>query len=130
MDLTITIVDGRLHTTIYEKEQNLYLHIPPHSSHPKGVLTGLIFGQVLLIQHLCSASTDTDNKICEFYKQLHHRGHDNDSLQPLFSHAEENAAAYMGRSTEEKERLRKLKKVSSNKQIHFHLQYHPEDPPS
>jgi hypothetical protein len=68
MDLTITIVDGKLHSTIFEKEQNLYLYIPPHSSHPKGVLTGLIFGQVLRIRRLCSTSTDADNKICEFYE--------------------------------------------------------------
>jgi hypothetical protein len=73
---------------------------------------------------------DADNKIREFYERLRHRGHDDDSLQPLFRHAEENAAVYMGRSEEEKERLRKLKKISSNKQIYFHLQYHPEDPPS
>ncbi|KAL7502742.1 hypothetical protein ACHAXN_000909 [Cyclotella atomus] len=68
MDLTITIVDGKLHCTIYKKEQNLYLYIPPNSSHPKGVLTGLIFGQVLRIRRLCSTPTDTDNKIREFYE--------------------------------------------------------------
>lgn len=54
MDLTITIVNGRLETTLFEKEQNLYLYIPPHSSHPRGVFTGLIFGQVLRIRRLCS----------------------------------------------------------------------------
>ena len=54
MDLTISIVDGRLNTIIYKKYQNLYLYIPPSSSHPKGVLTGLIFGQVLWIRRLCS----------------------------------------------------------------------------
>lgn len=130
MDLTISIVNGRLHTTIYEKEQNLYLYIPPHSSHPKGVLTGLIFGQVLRLRRLCSASTDADNKIQQFYERLRHRGHNDESLLPLFRRAEENAATYMSRSDEEKERLRKLKKIASNKQIYFHLQYHPEDPPS
>jgi hypothetical protein len=130
MDLTISIFDGRIHTTIYEKEQNLYLYIPPHSSHPKGVLTGLIFGQVLRLRRLCSDHMDADNKIREFYKRLRRRGHEDDSLQPLFRRAEENAATYMNRSDEDKERLCKLKKIASNKQIYFHLQYHPEDPPS
>eukprot|EP00956_Cyclotella_meneghiniana_P007749 scaffold10339_cov41-Cyclotella_meneghiniana.AAC.5 len=54
MDLTISIVDGKIETTIFEKSQNLYLYIPPHSSHPRGVLTGLIFGQVLRFRHLCT----------------------------------------------------------------------------
>jgi hypothetical protein len=49
MDLTITISDTKLIATFYEKPQNLYLYIPPQFSHPKGVLTGLILGQVLRI---------------------------------------------------------------------------------
>eukprot|EP00956_Cyclotella_meneghiniana_P009912 scaffold13696_cov36-Cyclotella_meneghiniana.AAC.2 len=75
MDLTITIVDGKIETTIFEKAQNLYLYIPPHSSHPRGVLTGLICGQVLRFCRLCSKRSDTNKKIQEFAKGLMDRGH-------------------------------------------------------
>jgi hypothetical protein len=60
MDMTITIVDGKFETTLYEKVDNLYLYIPAHSSHLRGVFTGLIFGQVLRICHLCSKKSDAD----------------------------------------------------------------------
>ena len=63
MDLTISIEDGRAITTLYKKKRNLYLYIPPHSSHPKGVLTGLVFGQILRVRRLCSNKADADAKI-------------------------------------------------------------------
>ncbi|KAL7503236.1 hypothetical protein ACHAXN_001050 [Cyclotella atomus] len=130
MDLTITIVNGHLETTLFEKEQNLYLYIPPHSSHPRGVFTGLIFGQVLRIRRLCSKQSDADNRIKQFYSRLLARGHSNDFLQPLFCRAEENASNYLSRSPEERERLRVQKKTQSSDQVFFHLQFHPENPPS
>ena len=50
MDLTIKVSNNRLITTLYEKAMNLYLYIPPHSSHPPGVLSGLVYGNVFRIQ--------------------------------------------------------------------------------
>eukprot|EP00956_Cyclotella_meneghiniana_P038079 scaffold148520_cov43-Cyclotella_meneghiniana.AAC.2 len=49
MDLTISIDNGRsrIITPLYEKDLNLYLYIPPFSSHPCGVFTGTISGQIL-----------------------------------------------------------------------------------
>eukprot|EP00956_Cyclotella_meneghiniana_P015303 scaffold23289_cov74-Cyclotella_meneghiniana.AAC.1 len=70
MDLTISIVNGRIETTLFEKAQNLYLYIPPHSSHPKGVTTGLIMGQVLRIRRLCSKRADANEKIKQFASKL------------------------------------------------------------
>eukprot|EP00804_Cyclotella_cryptica_P028046 CCRYP_003881-RA/>CCRYP_003881-RA protein AED:0.30 eAED:0.70 QI:0/-1/0/1/-1/0/1/0/152 len=60
-------------TTLYEKPQKLYLYIPPHSSHPKGVLIGLIFGQVLCIQCLCLLQQDADKHIQDLLRGSSHR---------------------------------------------------------
>lgn len=130
MDLTISIVDGRFETTLYEKEMNLYLYIPPHSSHPRGVFTGLVFGQVLRIRRLCSKTDDADMKIGQFFTRLLARNHTGETLEPLFRRAEENAANYLHRSPEQHEAIRQQKAAESSSQVFFHLQYHPEDPPS
>jgi hypothetical protein len=130
MDLTITIVDGRLETTLFEKAMNLYLYLPPHSSHPRGVFTGLIFGQVLRIRRLCSHKKDADEKILEFFHRLLARGHTQEAIGPLFDKAEANARAYMQLSPEERERVKQQKALDAHNQVFLHLQYHPNDPQS
>jgi hypothetical protein len=49
MDMTIRIEGERLVTTINAKPMALYQYIPPNSCHPPGILTGLVFGQILWI---------------------------------------------------------------------------------
>ena len=109
---------------------NLYLYLPPHSSHPQGVFTGLIFGQVLRIRRLCTHKQDADEKILEFFNRLLARGHTQENIGPLFDKAEANARAYMQLSTEEKERLHKQKQDDAHNQVFLHLQFHPNDPQS
>lgn len=129
LDLTITISGDKLVTTLYEKKRNLYLYIPPHSSHPKGVLTGLVFGQILRVCRLCSNKSDADEKINQFFSRLIARGHSKESLTPLFAKAEENAVCYLNRTSLDHEDRYKQKVIDSKQQIYFH-QYHPEDPPA
>ena len=130
MDLNIKIVGTKVETSIYEKPQNLYLYIPPHSSHPRGVLNGLVFGQILRVRRLCTRREDADTKIREFFDRLLARGHTRDKLLPIFARAEENASEYINRTPAEKEARRQKKLLESQSQIYFHLQFHPEDPPS
>ena len=66
MDMKITILRDRIVTWLYEKEMNLYLYTLPHSSHPLGVLTGLISGNILCIHSLCSDKDDINRRMKEF----------------------------------------------------------------
>eukprot|EP00956_Cyclotella_meneghiniana_P012770 scaffold18171_cov42-Cyclotella_meneghiniana.AAC.1 len=121
MDLTITIKKDRIITTLYEKALNLYLYIPPFSSHPRGIFTGTISGQILRIRRLCTYKSDADSRIQEFLSRLLARGHLCENLEPLFSKAEENATAYLLRSPKEHRDLRKRKRNDSHHQVYFHL---------
>jgi hypothetical protein len=53
MDLTITIENGRISTSIYSKPLSLHLYIPPHSCHAPGIAKALIFGHTLRVLRLC-----------------------------------------------------------------------------
>eukprot|EP00956_Cyclotella_meneghiniana_P004412 scaffold5387_cov81-Cyclotella_meneghiniana.AAC.1 len=130
MDLTISIANNKIETDLYEKDLNLYLYIPPHSSHPRGVFTGLISGQVLRIRRLCSNQSNAAANIRNFQERLLARGHVPCNLNPLFERAEKNAHEYMSKSQAEHEEARRIKQAEAQQQIYFHLQYHPEDPPS
>jgi hypothetical protein len=41
MDLTLSIQEDKIITTLYEKPSNFHLYIPPHSCHPPGLLRGI-----------------------------------------------------------------------------------------
>ena len=101
-----------------------------YQSHPRGVFTGLISGQVLRIRRLCSNQSNAATNIRNFQARLLARGHIPSNLNPLFKRAEENAQEYLAKSPAEHEEARRLKQAEAQQQIYFHLQYHPEDPPS
>ena len=42
LDLTLTLIDGKMQSATFQKTMNLYLYIPALSAHPKGCLKGLI----------------------------------------------------------------------------------------
>jgi hypothetical protein len=91
MDISISICNNRLTMTLYEKVLNLYLYIPPHSAHPPGVLSGLIYCSVFRIQRLCSDESDRLRLTNEFYKRLLVRGYKSSQINPLFCKAKQNA---------------------------------------
>ena len=89
--MTIQIKEGNFVTALYAKPLALYQYIPPNSCHPSGVLTGLVYGQILQIYQLCSKSKDINKEICQFYKRLVDCGYSCENLLPLFEKGFNNA---------------------------------------
>ena len=68
MDVTISLVDNKVEFVLYEKKLALHLYLPPHSSHPPGVVKvkGLVMGEVLRIFQLCTHDKDIDDNLSKF----------------------------------------------------------------
>ena len=121
LDTTITILDGNISTTLYEKALNLYLYISPHSCHPPGVLTGLVLGNCHRIYTLCSDKNDAKRHLSNFYRRLLLRGYNTTTLLPLFNKARDLATTRPAISN---------KDTSSDTRIFLHLSYNPRNPTS
>jgi hypothetical protein len=129
LDLLITIGnDRKISTIIYEKPLNLYLYLPPHSTHPTGVLKGLVYGSITRIYRLTSDSNVCQDNINALYLRLKARGHKSDKLLPLFKdalhrlHTRSLQPETPAEGTTEEE--------TDEKRVFFHLPFHPMDPPS
>ena len=129
MDVTLSIVDDRIESTLFEKKMALYLYIPPHSAHSPGVLAGLVMGNVLRIYQLCSSKHDSTIKLKEFYRRLLRRGYKPSTLLPMFDKAIQNANDYLDRTATERTSAAYARSRRSERQAYFHLLYHPDDPP-
>jgi hypothetical protein len=108
----------------------LHLYLPPHSCHAPGLLTGLIFGNVLPIHQLCSAATDVKKELKLFLHRLLDRGYKLWKITLIFQRAIDNAMAYLKRSTLERLWMKSRKDIASHQQVFLHLPYHPANPPS
>lgn len=128
MDMTISIVGNKFETTMYEKPMALHLYIPPHSSHPPGVLTGHVYGEVLRIHRLCTHADDITNRVLVFYRRLLQRGHKTPALLPLFHKALANAQKYLATSRLDRRRKAEAKLQQAKRRVYFHMDYHPQGP--
>ena len=130
MDLTISIDSGKTSFTMYEKKLNLYLYIPPNSAHPPGVITGLVFGNVLRIYQLCSDEQDISDRLVVFFRRLRACNYVPEFLLPLFTKAINNAKAYLSRSDAQHKARKAEKTRDAERRVFLHLPFHPSDPSS
>ena len=133
MDMLLSIEGGKIVSTIYEKPLALNLYIPPSSSHPPGVTTGLVMGQVLRYFQLCSDGKEINDILNVFMDRLIARGHKHRDLVPLFDRAVCNAKAYIKKKVGDRHAIqaaKAAKAIEASRRVYFHLPYHEDDPSS
>ena len=122
LDLTLTIKNNRIHSTLYKKPLNLHLYLPARSAHPPGVLHGLIAGHIYRAFSLCSSETDATASVNNIYQYLRRRGYSHNTLQPIFDKALANKKVYNP--------IRPPLPQNGEGPWFFKIPYHPQNPPS
>ena len=130
MDLRLTIEGRHIKSSLYAKPMALHLYLPPHSCHAPGVLSGLVFGNVLCIHQLCSDAKDIMKELKLFFHRLLDRGYQSNQLTPLFQQAMDNAKAYLWRTALDHLRAKSKKETAHRRRVFLHLPYHPSNPSS
>jgi hypothetical protein len=88
LDLRISVTSTRqLHYKTFQKEQNLYLYIPPTSAHPKNMLFGLIYGRLRAYRLQNTETADYIQMAVLLARRLCARGYSLHSLLPVFQKA-------------------------------------------
>jgi len=115
LDLNIHIQDSKICTSTYQKDMNLYLYIPPNSSHPPSCFKGLISGE-LRRYYTQNNAEDFEAILLKFINRLLDRGHSLDALRPLLMQAAMNINSNSN-----------LPPINDNPStLYIHWTYHPQ----
>ena len=119
LDTTLSIVNGRVESTLFEKDLNLYLYLPPHSCHSPGTLRGLIAGGLFRILKLTSNITKRKGQAQLFFNRLIARGHNTSYVYPIFMKYIKNTF-----QTTQRKVFRSLQMTKNLRKYQFFFTYH------
>jgi hypothetical protein len=130
LDLTISVgTDSKLTTRTFQKAMNLYLYLCPSSSHPPGVMKGLIYGSVRRFWLQNSNPDDYRQVIKAFFTHLRAQGHTREKLIPLFLEAADHVDSQQTAPKPIKAQP-SITTAADSRPLFFHIQYHPLELPS
>ena len=130
MDLTISICDNRISTTLFEKQSNRHLYIPPHSLHPPGVINGVVHGMIHWIYTLCSDESDRKKRVRAFFNHLQVRGYTKEAILPILHVAITRARAIASAAGAGTAPESEPDPNTDATRVFLHLPYHPDCPQS
>ena len=110
-------------TWTYQKPLNLYLYLPPQSSHPPGTLKSLVYSNLRRFWLQCTHKSHYKYLSKKFFKQLLLRGHNKTSIYKIF----EDSAIKLDKRlmTNKRQSIQKTKSIYNKKTMFYHTTYHP-----
>ena len=124
LDVTVTINNGRITSSIYEKPLNLHLYITSNSSHAPGTLKSLIFGAFRRAITLSTFPEDRARYLGQLSYHLRQRGHSPRRISRLYKQAQQKYDIHAERQGYSQPTIAKTTSPS----LYLHLAYHHEDP--
>ena len=125
LDLTLKIKNGRITTTTYQKPNNPYLYIPPHSSHPPGMINGIIFSLLRTYYHQNSEYSDFVHFANLLYKRHVMQGWDQTVIKKVFN----KAFIKLMTKPSTAPTTHAPHPINLRDHLFFHMEYHPMDIP-
>ena len=134
LDLTITIKNGKIVTKTYQKPNNAYQYIPPHSAHPSGLINGVIYS---LLRTYWRQNTKFSDFV-KFSKLLFQRhlnqGWDQAVLKQVFCTALNRLNTEVRPEAPLPPGIYDVEdpidnEIDFEKRLFFHMQFHPSDVP-
>jgi hypothetical protein len=125
MDLNIKIQENKIVTFLFEKASNHHLCIPPHSSHPPGLLSGMVHGMLHRIHTLCTEDEDKRCRTIQIFQHQKVRGYSPTTLHPLFIDAITQVIIHITNPPAPRDTNNEMRKS-----MIFRISYHPKNPPS
>ena len=119
LDLKISIVDGKLETTVYSKPTDSHLYLHQQSCHNLSSIKGIRKGVALRLRRICSTNEEYDKKASEYIQYLVERGHVEDEVRLVFQEV---------RKCSRVDARKKRVSSSSDATIVFATSYNPRGP--
>ena len=122
MDLTLSLVDGKVESKTFQKKMNLFLYLPATSAHPQGCIKGTIYGLIGRYYAQNTHRKDYIYFVVTLYRHLLDRSWDREFIRRLILEA---TSTIESRSTATTPASSRVKDDEEN--LFIHLEYHPND---
>ncbi len=127
LDLTITIENDRITTKTFQKPNNPYLYIPPHSSHAQGMINGIIFSLLRTYYKQNSKHSDFVYYASLLFKRHIMQGWDPATLKNIFASALKKLTK--PNQVPNRNIIGPAPSLRPQQRVFYHMEFHPNDIP-